>query len=601
MRYAKRARTLSLLLPVLIGCLHFSCSSTPEIVSTASSTVRPPERVNSLSQNPTEEVPPSPTGPPAMSQSSERIDTDSAATEESSEELIEKQKFADPLYEKASIFDRYVSGNLEIEETQALLKGCHTNPSENIFCFSVVNFDLLEEKLKSRPSSYHFLKVPKGTVRAKFKNKKFVNWAEFKAASVNASLKAMNHLSPWEINKVKAAALSEKRCPNNAAIAVAATLEDLLPDRIDFSELAKLYEKGADCISNNPNDRENLLTRAGLFYFAAKNYRSASRAFWRSSNTPEAFVARPLYWLYRSRLELKENQRATLALNLLKSRYPFSFHTLVALTSSHKDPGHILSNDQPIAIRRSQKEPTVNHLIEQVEILHRLGFENSAARVLDWAINDFDDVEPELKVYLAELKRDQGDFRSKISILSEILYKHPTLISRRTMELYFPKVYFPVFEKNSSGLDPYLLLSIARRESAFNSRAVSSAKAQGLLQVMPATGRKLSRKPNLLNPEDNVHVGSIYLTDLLKKVGGQIHFALAAYNAGPHRLDSWTKRYEAIVNEPILFIDLIPYRETREYVASVLRNYYWYRRIHRNDEKIDSQKLLEIKTVNQQD
>lgn len=508
--------------------------------------------------------------------------------------LSESAREADPMYEKASVFDRYLNGKLDLEGAQALIRGCNENASSNVFCFSVTNYDLLEDKLKRHYSANAAQRPPKGFVRVKFKKKKIANWDELRGASVASNLRAVAALSPGDVTRLKVLALQEKRCPNNTAIAVAANQEDLLPDRIDYEEIARLFEKGADCITNNPADRENLLTRAGLFYFAKKEYQSAAKVFWRSSNTPDAFVARPLYWLYRTRTELKDTKKANSAMEMLKKRYPFSFHTLVALTASSRDPGEILSKDQPVAIRRSQKEPTVNTLIEQVEVLHRLGFEHGASKVLDWAINDFDDVEPELKVYLAELKKEQGDYRSKITILSDILYKHPALISRRTMELYFPKVLFPVFEANASGLDPYLLLAVARRESAFNARAISSAKARGLLQLMPATARKIAGKLNLLDPETNVSIGSRYLTDLLKRVNGQIHFALAAYNAGPQKLDLWTKRYEAVVSEPILFIDLIPYRETREYVASVLRNYYWYRRIHQGDEKMTTERLLDI-------
>jgi len=503
---------------------------------------------------------------------------------------------ADPLYAKASIFDRYLAGKLELEEAQKLIKSCHENQSDNLFCFSVVNYELLEQKLRARPrEGANNGKGSRAMVRPRFKRSKLVNWHELRSATVAANLKGMGAISPSELNKVKAAAIAEKRCPNNAAIAVAATLEDQLPDRTSLEDLAELFEKGADCITNNPSDRENLLTRAGLFYYAKKDYKNAAKVLWRSAGTEEAFVARPLYWLYRARLELKETKKANQALEQLKARYPFSFHTLVAMTAAKKDPGEILSHDQPVAIRRSQKEPTVNSLIEQVEVLHRLGFDVSAARVLDWAINDFVDVEPELKVYLAELKKEQGDYRAKITILSDILYKHPSLISRRTMELYFPKVYFPIFEKNTPKLDPYLLLAIARRESAFNARAISVAKARGLMQIMPATGLRMGMKTKmLLDPESNVDVGSRYVFELLKKMNGQIHMALAAYNAGPQKLTAWTRRYESAISEPILFIDLIPYRETREYVASVLRNYYWYRRIHQNDDSMSPQRLLEM-------
>jgi soluble lytic murein transglycosylase len=236
--------------------------------------------------------------------------------------------------------------------------------------------------------------------------------------------------------------------------------------------------------------------------------------------------------------------------------------------------------------------PLVNPLIEQVETLHRLGFDATASKVLNWAVAESYGIEPEVKIYLAELKREQGDYHGKISILSDVLYRNPNLVSKETMELYFPKVFFPIFERQSSIIDPYLLISIARRESAFNIKAISSANAHGLMQLLPAVKRELKKTNNLFDPDDNVEVGAHYVLKLLKQVDGQIHLALAAYNAGPHKVSSWTERYPA--SDPILFIDLIPYRETREYVASVLRNYYWYRRIHQNDQNLTPQRILEL-------
>ena len=100
------------------------------------------------------------------------------------------------------------------------------------------------------------------------------------------------------------------------------------------------------------------------------------------------------------------------------------------------------------------------------------------------------------------------------------------------------------------------------------------------MQIHPDTSAKLtnSTSVDLLDPEQNVNLGSRYLSALLGRMENQIHMALAAYNAGEDKLKDWTRRYPT--SDPVLFIDLISYRETRNYVASVLRNYYWYRRLH---------------------
>jgi soluble lytic murein transglycosylase len=85
------------------------------------------------------------------------------------------------------------------------------------------------------------------------------------------------------------------------------------------------------------------------------------------------------------------------------------------------------------------------------------------------------------------------------------------------------------------GLDPFLVMAIARRESAFNSEAISRANARGLMQVLPQTARRLSGSSKMETPEKNVKIGAQYFSGLLNQFQGQTHLALAAYNAGPNR------------------------------------------------------------------
>jgi soluble lytic murein transglycosylase len=482
---------------------------------------------------------------------------------------------------------------MDVEESEELLDTCHAAPDQNIFCYSVLNREALEAKGRSIASKPSGVTRAGYTVHPRFRHHRVSNWLELRFASVGPLSRGVGSLRPSELSEIKRMALAEAHCPNNVAIAVAATLEEQLREGLAYDEIATLYRRGGDCLGSSPADRENLLTRSGLFYYAMKDYAMAAKVLARSAAIDTAFVARPLYWLYRSYQARHDEKRAKETLAKLQTRYPFSFHTLIALTAQNRDPGEILENPNPAHLKRSQQKPSVNFLIEQTEILHHFAFEASAAKTLDWAIQASQGAEPELMLYLAELKRERGDYHSKISILSDVLYKNPTLVSRETLELYFPKVFFPIFEKQSSVIDPYLLLAIARRESAFRIGAVSGANARGLLQLLPETGRRMASRPvNLLDPDTNVELGARYITDLLQKVRGQIHFALAAYNAGPNKLFVWTERYPT--DDPVLFTDLIPYRETREYVASVLRNYYWYRRLHKSNRKMTPRQIMQL-------
>jgi len=107
-------------------------------------------------------------------------------------------------------------------------------------------------------------------------------------------------------------------------------------------------------------------------------------------------------------------------------------------------------------------------------------------------------------------------------------------------------------------LDPDLVNSVIKAESGFNVRAVSPKGAQGLMQLMPGTASKLG-VPNAFDPQANVEGGTKYLRDLLERYNFDLVKALAAYNAGPQRVEQ--------------FGGVPPYYETRAYVARVVRDF----------------------------
>ncbi len=138
------------------------------------------------------------------------------------------------------------------------------------------------------------------------------------------------------------------------------------------------------------------------------------------------------------------------------------------------------------------------------------------------------------------------------------------------------------------GLDPYLLAGLIRQESAFVPDIVSRAGAVGLMQVIPATGQELARAVGprgfrsdaLTTPEVNMHLGTRFLADLLRRYP-DLPLVLSAYNAGPTRADRWRKFPEA--SDPARFTERIPFAETRGYVKNVTRNRALYRYLYSED------------------
>jgi len=158
----------------------------------------------------------------------------------------------------------------------------------------------------------------------------------------------------------------------------------------------------------------------------------------------------------------------------------------------------------------------------------------------------------------------------------------------RFWRLAFPLPYRKSLEEycREQMLDPYLMAALIRQESEFNPKAVSSANARGLAQVMPATGRQLSRKLKiksfrtamLFTPDMNLKLGTYYLKQLSDELQGKWEAALASYNAGKSHVTTWMG--SANYREPAEFVESIPFNETRVYVQSVLRNAEVYRRLY---------------------
>lgn len=179
--------------------------------------------------------------------------------------------------------------------------------------------------------------------------------------------------------------------------------------------------------------------------------------------------------------------------------------------------------------------------------------------------------DPALQVELAQLASAQGWHRMAIDAANRAR-------AWDALDLRFPTPYREVFDSyaRAQSVSGTELMAIARRESAFFPGARSSAGARGLMQIMPATGAQVARRigephrrADLYEVDHNVRLGSAYYKELLDRYDGNRVLALAAYNAGPHRVDRWRNAGDDRL--PVdLWIETIPYKETREYVQAVL-------------------------------
>jgi soluble lytic murein transglycosylase len=271
------------------------------------------------------------------------------------------------------------------------------------------------------------------------------------------------------------------------------------------------------------------------------------------------------YWQARYFAQTGEEARARALLQVLAGeRDYYGFLAADRLGKAYS------FNNRPLVLQSASTEG-----LRQLPAVQRIGELNyhSAEREAhsEWfkVLQDTDDTDQHHA--LAALAAEQGWHRMAIDAASRAK-------AWDALDVRFPTPYQNTFQQYASlqKVPATELMAIARRESAFFPEARSPVGARGLMQVMPATGKQVASsmgrphtREELYQVEHNVLLGSAYYRQLLDRFEGNRVFALAAYNAGPHRVDRWrNKQGERLPVE--LWVETIPYRETRNYVQAVL-------------------------------
>lgn len=274
------------------------------------------------------------------------------------------------------------------------------------------------------------------------------------------------------------------------------------------------------------------------------------------------------YWQARM-LEQKDSQQASAEAQTLyrqvavtRSFYGFLSADLLGINYELQDT--------PVAVNPPQlAELYALPSIARARELYLLGDELNARNEWQYAVRN---MSPEQVAASGKLADEWGWHRNSIQAMIQIGYWDD-------MQLRFPLAYSDQFASVATELDipPQLLFAIARQESAFMHDVRSPAGARGLMQLMPGTARETAlgaglrvNTADLYEPDINITLGSRYLAGLLEQFNGNRALAAAAYNAGPNRVRQWLRRS---ADNPVpmdIWIETIPFLETRGYVQNVL-------------------------------
>jgi len=290
-----------------------------------------------------------------------------------------------------------------------------------------------------------------------------------------------------------------------------------------------------------------------------------------------------LFWLYQSYKAKNAEQEMIKAAKELVARFHLTYYGLIAHNELQKKfPEYEVTKPKSAKVNFSSSE---NFALERARALLSAGMLDAASEELSvFSTRVLSNDEGQ---YLANYYAQALNYPKSFGMLTGILDVDPIRRTQYVVHQIFPKEFWDLVsdDKKRSGVDPFLLLSIMKQESAFNFNAVSRSGAMGLLQMIPPTaeevkkelGLKVDISKELFDPATNVRFCAHYYAMLLKRYGGSIPLALAAYNAGPTRISLFVTSQGQIKDT---WVDEMPWAETSFYVKSILKNYLMYRMLY---------------------
>lgn len=297
----------------------------------------------------------------------------------------------------------------------------------------------------------------------------------------------------------------------------------------------------------------------------------------RSRDLPAGLAARQEFWLGLSQWELGQRSAARRTWRALLAQHPGGYYGWRAAVRLGRDDGQVKPTG-PGSLPRPQWEPLASgssgldrlwRLDQRLEAWEswrhqrggqtpRNGSELLVEGRLRRGIND---------QWLGLGQLEQAQLR-----LSAGQCRQRQLLESSLREVPLASVFEQASAK--SGVPATLLAAVARQESRFSPNVRSVVGAVGLLQLMPDTAAELAGAPlhgaELEDPQRNAGLGGRYLAQLLERWGGNPLLAVASYNAGPNAVAGWVN--PTLQSQPELWVEAIPYPETRLYVKKVLGN-----------------------------
>jgi len=366
--------------------------------------------------------------------------------------------------------------------------------------------------------------------------------------------------------------------------------EDVQADAV-FREIISRFPTGAYTA--------RAMWKVGWLAYRQKRYAEAADVFERAAVAFPRTDYRPsyLYWAAKAREQIGDAAGTDVGLRLVIADYANSYYGRLAAKALGSKGGAVPASGG-VTAPRAAAGTGAEAAVPTADLIRWLIFLEMYDEALDevrfaeraWGTSTA------LAATRAWLLNRTGELRPAINLMRrtypQFLAAGGESMPPEVLSVIFPLQYWSLISKHAAAhkLDPYLVAALIAQESTFDKDIVSSAKAVGLMQIMPTTGRRWARRLGIRNfstrrltvAEINVRIGTAYFADLIKQFGSE-HAALAAYNAGESRVVRWQRERPGVPRDE--FIDDIPFPETQNYVRRILGTTEDYRRIYGTREK----------------
>ncbi len=384
---------------------------------------------------------------------------------------------------------------------------------------------------------------------------------------------------------IKKSGLNPKQAAYNLAVSSKGSLNYplalfLLSKYIDFDSAIKNYEK---IYTKYPKSivAPDALWNVFWHYYKKEDYENALRLSKLYTNVYLDYNIQPkiMFWTAKIHMKAKKKKLAKSILHNISNNFPNSYYAFRAnaILKNSKQPWHA-KTDIKVKKNSSFRKFPLEKDTKEYRLLNKFAALDDFEAIQNFKIND-----PFLNSWLAA----KGGRKSYSVLLArdaaladnfEISFSNPKY--KLAYPIYFSD-YINFYSKEYDAA-PYLMLALMREESFFNSEAVSSTGAMGLMQVMPATAKvvdsALYDKNKLYKPEYNIMIGIKYFSHLMDIFNGNEALCVLAYNSGPGSVKKWLSQNKNKDFDE--FIENVPYPETANYIKKVYTSYWVYMNIY---------------------